>query len=107
MSNTIVSRDEDPIRPTKISILTNSIFFFINSVFIISQKETYYLVANHKGKLLIDKPYKTLRGAKIAFSRLFGHRGWKEDLKANWSIFYKPETRWLREKGKGTKMLEW
>ena len=100
MSNAALSRDENSARSKEISILINSIFYFINSVFIIRNNDAYRLVAIHKGKLLIDNPYKTLRGAKIAFARLFGKRGWKEDLKANWSIFYKPDARWLKEKRK-------
>jgi hypothetical protein len=54
-------------------------------------------VVNHNGKILYDKVYKTLRGAKIAFSKLFNHRGWKEHLKAEWSIFYKPDPWWLKK----------
>lgn len=99
--------DEDPGKAGEICVLINSIFYFIGSVFIINNSGDYRLVANHNGKILIDKPYKTLRGAKIAFSKLFGHRGWKEDLKAEWSIFYKPDAQWLNKRCKGIKSLEW
>jgi hypothetical protein len=107
LSKATSSRKANPSGATEICVLTNSIFYFINSVFIIWTNNHYQLVANHKGKLLINRRYRSLRGAKIAFSKLFGHRGWKEDLAANWSVFYKPDARWLREKSKGFRMPDY
>ncbi|UCH92735.1 MAG: hypothetical protein JSV88_20900 [Candidatus Aminicenantes bacterium] len=94
---------ESPGKPGEICILINSIFYFVSSVLIINKNGYYRLVAKHNGKLLIDKVYNTLRGAKIAFSKLFGHRSWIEDLKAEWSLFYKPDDQWLKKRCQGTK----
>jgi hypothetical protein len=99
--------DEDPGKPGEICVLINSIFYFISSVFILNNKGHYLLVAKHNGKILIDKIYKTLRGAKIAFSKLFGQRGWEEDIKAEWSVFYKPDSQWLKKSCEGIRTMEW
>ena len=90
--------DEAPGKTREISILINSIFYFIGNVFILTGEGNYRLVANHNGKLLMDKPYKTLRGAKIAFSRKFSRRGWRKGLKAQWSLFYEPDAKWLNQR---------
>jgi len=90
--------DETPGKTRKICILINSIFYFIGNVFIVTNEGNYRLVANQNGKLLIDRPYKTLGGAKIAFSRIFSHRGWRKGLKPEWSLFYEPDVKWLKER---------
>ncbi len=101
MNDAEVFTVENPGKSREICTLINSIFYFVSSVFIISNNGHYQLVAKHNGKLLIDKPYKTLRGAKIAFSKLFGERGWQKNVKAEWSVFYEPDAQWLKEKSKG------
>ena len=87
-------------KPVKICMLTNSAYYFISDVIIVNKDEKglYRLVAEHVGKKLIDKPFSTLRGAKIAFSKLFKHRGWKQDIHAQWSEFYEPEVSWLKSR---------
>jgi len=92
---------EDPGKPGEICVLINSIFYFISSVIILNINGNYRLVAKHNGKILIDKIFRTPRGAKIAFSKLFNHRGWQEDLKAEWSVFYKPNAQWLKKRCQG------
>jgi hypothetical protein len=86
--------------PIKISMLINSVYYFIECVFILDIHDHYRLVALHSGKVLIDASYKTLRGARIAFSKLYGDKAWKEEIKAQWSHFYDPDARWLEEKTK-------
>lgn len=103
MSNSNILTREDPGNPGEICFLINSIFYFIGSVFIINNNGKFRLVARHNEKILMDKPYRTLRGAKIAFSKFFNHRGWKEDVKAEWSVFYVPDPQWLKKKSKGIK----
>lgn len=93
--------DEDPGKPGEICVLINSIFYFISSVIILNVNGHYRLVVKHNGKILIDKIYTTVRGAKIAFSKLFNQRGWQEDLKAEWSVFYKPDDHWLKRRCEG------
>lgn len=88
-------RDEPSIQ---ISILVNSIYYFIESVFIVNVKKVYRLVAVHQGRLLADETYKTARGAKIAFLKRYGKKTWQNGVKAEWTRFYPPEPVWFGEK---------
>ena len=97
--------DEDQGKPGEICVLINSIYYFIGSVIILNNNGHYRLVVKHNRKILIDKIYKTVRGAKIAFSKLFNHRSWQEDLKAEWSVFYKPDAQWLKKRSEGIQTL--
>lgn len=84
--------------PINISLLINSIYYYIESVFIMAVKEGYRLVVIHQGRLLTDEIYKTARGARIAFLKRFGDKAWRDGVKAEWSRFYPPESRWLGDK---------
>jgi hypothetical protein len=67
--------------------LLNSYVYFLGNVFIVNQGIEFKLVVVDEDKILIDKEYGTFRGAKIAFGRLFGKRGWKKGLKPKWGEF--------------------
>jgi hypothetical protein len=82
-------------KPERVCTLINAIFYFVGNVFISEEKGSYRLVAHHNGRILIDQSYPTLRGAKIAFSKLFGCRSWRKNVKAEWSRFYSADDRWL------------
>ncbi len=82
----------------EISILINSVYFFIEFVFILRFHDHYRLVVLHRRKVLTDARYRTLKGARIAFSRMFRRKSWKEGTKAQWSPFYNPDIEWLTEK---------
>ncbi|MCP5104732.1 MAG: hypothetical protein GY950_15210, partial [bacterium] len=62
-------RKEDPV---KISLLINSIYYFIESVFIMELREGYRLLVLHRGRVLADEIYKTVKGARIAFVKMYG-----------------------------------
>lgn len=83
---------------TKISILISSIYYFLDFVFIISEENCFRLVVMHNKQLITNRTYKTVKAAKIAFSRLYGSKAWKEGLKPNWSVFYHPAVEWLNER---------
>lgn len=89
-----------PGERTKISILSNAVYFFFHRVFIISDSNTYRLIAIHNDELLADESYKTAKGAKIAFLKLYWYRAWKEGVKPQWTDFYTPDTEWLKERFK-------
>lgn len=84
--------------PIRISLLINSIYYFIESVFIITVKEGYRLVVIHQGRLLTDEIYKTARGARIGFLKRYGNKAWRDGVKADWSRFYPPEPNWVGDK---------
>jgi hypothetical protein len=87
-----------------ISSLINSIYYFIESVFILKIKDKYRLVVLHDNRVLTDKYYQTGRGCKIAFQKLFKDKAWSKEIKAHWSHFYDPDKDWL---GKKCQSLEW
>jgi len=82
----------------QISILVTSIYYFLDFAFIISDENNFRLVVIHNGQLLTDKTYKTVKGAKIAFSRIYGYKVWSEKIKPNWSDFYNPTAEWLNDR---------
>lgn len=84
--------------PIKVSLLINSVYFFIESVLILETAEGYRMLAIHQGKLIADETYKTPKGAKIAFLKFFGYKAWDEGVKPQWTPFYPPEQPWLDEK---------
>jgi hypothetical protein len=61
--------------------------------------EKYRLVVlHHNNKLLYEAVYNTVRGARIAFSKLYHGKAWDEKVKATWTIFYRPDKPWLSKK---------
>jgi hypothetical protein len=73
-----------------ISRLVNSMCYSISTCFIMELTMTnqveYRLLAIHKKKVLADRNYRTLRGAKIAFKKQFKNMAWRDDATANISI---------------------
>jgi hypothetical protein len=82
----------------RITVLENSIYYFLECVFIIIEEDRFRLVVAHQNQLLLNCVYNTLRGAKIAFSRMFLEKAWREDIKAEWTHPYPPELKWLKKK---------
>jgi len=83
-----------------ISRLVNSVFYFIDCVYIIKLSNNYRLVALHQQHVLCDKYYSTERGCKIAFQKMFKDKAWSEEVTADWSHFYDPDKKWLSKKQK-------
>lgn len=84
-----------------ITLLANSVHFFLECVFIVVYKDRYRLVVSVKEQLLTDQSYKTLRGARIAFHRLYRNYAFKRDIKPVWTPFYFPLEKWLQLKLSG------
>jgi hypothetical protein len=81
----------------QITRLINSIFYFIDLAFILKKEDKFRLIALHGGRVLIDKTYQTIRGAKIAFTKFYKDK-LIEDVDAKWSHFYPPDRPWLDQK---------
>jgi hypothetical protein len=85
-----------------ISRLVNSVYYSISTCFIMELTMTnqveYRLLAIHKKKVLTDRNYRTLRGARIAFEKQFKKMAWRDDVAAEWSHFYPPNRDWIEEK---------
>jgi hypothetical protein len=91
----------DELKSTKvlISSLMNSIYYFIEIAFILQTTPgKFQLVAIHHGHVLIDREYRTMRGARISFSKQYNYKRWQKGVKAEWSPFYEPESGWLDDK---------
>lgn len=86
------------VKAKKICLLLNAIFFRSESAFIIFHENRCQLVVICGGTLLTDESYRTLADAKAAFSRMYGHRVWKENIKAEWTPLYEPDSEWLTKK---------
>ena len=82
----------------QVILLNNQVHYFIETVFIICEKQLYRLIAVHHDRLLFDRTYPSLRGAKIAFHKFFKVRAYREKVKAYWSPAYKPDLQWWAQK---------
>jgi hypothetical protein len=89
-----------PVLETNIAVLLNSVYYFLQHVFIIVREDDYRLVVLHNNRILTDSHYETLRGAKIAFYKMYSQKAWKMDVRANWSPIYNPDSDWLNAKHK-------
>jgi len=83
--------------PTKISILINSPYYFLEHVFIIIVDDDYRLLVIDNNIILWDKSYKTIKDAKIAFAKRFGYMAFNRIKEKQWSPQYAPDKDWLRD----------
>jgi phosphomevalonate kinase len=97
--------DREAEKPIQISSLLNSIYYFIEMVFIMTVKDGYRLIAIQQKKLLTDKIYKTAGGARAAFLRRYEKNAWRADVTADWSHFYTPITGWCDKTLRGKKPI--
>lgn len=81
-----------------VAVLLNSVYYFLQHVFIIIGEDGYRLVVLHNNRILTDSHYDTMRGAKIAFYKMYNRKAWKMGIRANWSRSYNPDRNWLEEK---------
>jgi len=81
----------------EISMLLNAIHYFLDCVFIIHSHRQYRLLVFLSDNILVDQQYTSLKGAKIAFQKFFGHQACLESIKARWDE-YIPESWWIRKK---------
>jgi hypothetical protein len=79
----------------KVSILMNSVHYLLSRVFIFKEKGQYRLIVFNQGKLLTDAKYKTAKGARIAFLKLWWYRKERENVMPKWTHFYTPEKNWF------------
>ena len=93
-------RVKEPERPV-ISFLLTCYLYFFDCVFILKDGDLFCLVVNHHGQVLTLKTYRTLAGAKTAFSHSYRQTAFKSGIKNQWSHFYPPEKQWLKKKMAG------
>ena len=81
-----------------ISRLSNSIYFYLECVYILKSNDKYRLIAMHHCRVRVDQYYDTVRDCKIAFSKFFQEKPWEKGIKAVWTDFYNPDDGWLEER---------
>jgi hypothetical protein len=96
----IIAIKAEPGDKVNISVLGNAVYYFFQRVFIITEKKDFRLIVIKKGKLLVDATYKTSKGAKIAFLKLFRDQVAKAGVKPSWTDFYTPEEPWIKKRFK-------
>ena len=89
-----------PVMETNVAVLLNSVYYFLQHVFIIVTADDYRLVVLHNNRILTDSRYETMRGAKIAFYKLYSEKAWKMNVRARWSPVYNPDRDWIDAKNK-------
>jgi hypothetical protein len=57
--------------------------------------DVYRLLVIHDKKVLADRIYHTLLGAKIGYGKLFKKLAWSEEVVPFWSHFYQPDPLWI------------
>ncbi len=78
----------------QISVLENSAQFFLDIVFIQIGHGNFRLVISHNMQMQTYSSYPTIKGARIAFKKLYGDRAWDKRVKSQWSHFYTPDPVW-------------
>ena len=81
----------------EISMLLNAIHYFLDCVIIIHSHRQYRLLVFQSDNILLDQQYTSLKGAKIAFQKFYGHHACLESIKARWDE-YTPESWWINKK---------
>ena len=74
----------------EVATLENTFKYFLERVLIIRYDDYCRLLVVHQNKVLIDKEYKTVVGAKIAFARLYNPQRFNRSDKPMWGGFYNP-----------------
>ncbi len=74
-----------------ITLLSNSVYYFLETVYIAKIAGQYRLIVLHDGELLTREEYDSVKGAKIAFLKLYSYKAWKAGVKPNWTHFYGPD----------------
>jgi hypothetical protein len=88
-------KEEKIIVDGMICLLLNSTHFFIHRTLVINENGKYRLLVMGKSQIFHDSSYETLRGAKIAFSRIFSNTKFHDVILPRWSDFYEPDEKWL------------
>ena len=96
----VVSQAHNTDKLKSVSHLLNSFKYFLQHVLILCYGDYFRLLVIHECKLLSDRCYKSFKGAKIAFLKLFSDKAWKPDVIPEWSVFYNPGIESINQVGK-------
>ena len=85
---------------SNISLLINSIYYYLECVFIHHGENDYRLVVFEfdRKEASLARRYKSLEDAKMAFEELYRRYACDETVKPGWSHPYDPDEDWLEER---------
>lgn len=78
-----------------VKVLINSVQYFLDWAIIVAQKGGYRLVVSQCGKIMTDRHYVSLKGAKIGFVKIYQYLAFCADHKPHWTATYRPVKTWL------------
>ena len=85
----------------KVSILINAIRYFLHNVVIIVSEKGFRLLVVLQNRIIFDKYYNSLKGARISFVKLFKVREQITEFPLfennEWTNPYTPDEDWLRD----------
>jgi hypothetical protein len=93
------SNNANTLYVKRITRLSNSNHFYFHIAIIIEEEKEkcYRLITIRNGELIDNITYETLRGARIAFTRMHMLGTFNDEIvKPIWSEFYRPETNWIK-----------
>ncbi len=64
--------------------LQNNIYYFLQAAWIIEFQTGFKLLVIHCNRVLTEKSYLTLGGAKESFAKLYKYRIWAPDVRPRW-----------------------
>jgi hypothetical protein len=112
--NMIYISEESIIKYPKISLLVNSFLFFLDTVFILYEKDDFRLIVLHDYKVLADKFFPTLEEAKQSFLNNFKYKAYEKYSTPCWWDDHMVENEWVKNHLKKIKrcrginiMLKW
>jgi hypothetical protein len=93
-----INSEVDSFDRREICMLLNDVDYFLNRVFIITERIGCRLLVINSGHVKTNKCYAEFRSAKIAFARMYNRKSRRKGVKAEWTHLYKPYSGWLDEK---------
>jgi hypothetical protein len=82
------------------SVLINSVYYFLEQVIIINEQDRYRLVVLNGERILNDNSFKSLKAARISFAKSYRHHLSEYEtnkIKPEWTFFYRPDKKWLEQ----------
>jgi hypothetical protein len=84
---------------SEVTVLINAVYFFLSDVVVFKEDGWFHLIVLRRGAVLLDKQYKTVRGARGAFNKLFKSffftRAPEFKRTPEWTPFFAPEVKFI------------
>jgi hypothetical protein len=88
--------------PKIISLLNSAHYLLSHAIIVFDKDRRFHLLVEGRGTRLTDEVYNSLKGARIAFSKIHQIKALNNRIKPLWSKPYRPDIQWLDKKLSGT-----